>query len=275
MYNGVLHKICEQSSTITAKHQYIHLMCHLFGRRYISRITLNSETMSNLLRTYPSMVVLSPLPKSICQALNKHDQDALDIFIAYVVAYSKEHDSRLGPGDCLPLSGIRYTNADGASDEQPRLNQYLERTAVKVVARSIFVANSGHGDHFGTISELARTVRQGVYLNEHVIPSTTHLATGGTKEYELNAYLLDFYTHGQKASLIRANGIRENDVWHLLEDFSLALASVKAALEQMFTTNAKAISEREKEDKTSKSSRPVTSDKWDGVSLAHFFQLFH
>lgn len=273
MHTGVLHKICEQSSSINAKHQYIHLMCHLFGRRYISRITMNSEIMSNLLRTYPSRVVLSPLPKSICKALNKHDQDVLDIFVAYVVAYSKEHGSRLGPGDCLPLSGTRYTKADGASDEQPRLNQYLERTAIKVTARSIFVANSGHGDHFGTISELARTVRQGVYLNEHAIPSTTHLVRGGTKEYDLNSYLLDFYTHGQTASLIKANGIRANDVWYLLEDFALMLASVKAALEQMFTTNAKSIYERVKEDKASKSSRHINSDEG-GVSLANFFQLF-
>jgi ATP-dependent RNA helicase DDX60 len=270
MHSGILHKICAQGSTIDAKREYVHLMSHLFGRRYISRITMKSETMSNLRRTYPSMVVLPPLSKSIRKALNSHGQDVLDIFVAYVVAYSKDHASRLGPGDCLPLSGIRYTKADYAPFKQARLNQYLEKTAIEVTARSIFVANSGHGDHFGTISELAQTVRQGIYLNEHAIPSTAHLVTGGTKEYDLNAYLLDFYTHGQTASLIKANGIRANDVWYLLEDFSLILALVKAALEQMFTANAKAIYERGKGAKIAESSSNVNLDEEDEVWLIYF-----
>ena len=254
MHSGILHKICARGNTEDAKRDYIHLMCHLFGRRYISRVTVNSETTTNLIRTYPSMVVLKPLSKSICESLDKHGQNVLNIFTTYVLAYSKEHESRLGPGDSLPLSGIRFRKADGAPDKQSRLNQYLEGTATKVTARSIFVANSGHDDQFGTVSELARTVRQGVYLNEHAIPSMTHLVTG-RKEYDLNAYLLDFYTHGQRVSLIKANGIRANDVWYLLDDFALTLALMKAALEQMFTMNAKVMYEREKEENTPKSSK--------------------
>ncbi|KAK2461121.1 hypothetical protein APHAL10511_006648 [Amanita phalloides] len=243
MHSGILHIICAQNSDINARRDYIHLMSHLFGRRYISRVMMNSETMSKLIHTYPSKVVLPPLPGYIRSTLKKHDQDVLDIFTSYVVAYVEEHDAHFGMEDSLPLSAIRYTKSSRVWDDQAALNQYLERSAIKISARSAFVANSGHDDHFKSVSELARTVRQGVYLNQHAIPSMTHLVEGGTQEHELNAYLLDFYTHGQTAALIKANGIRPNDVWFLLEDFALTLSLMKAALEQLFIMNAKAIHE--------------------------------
>ncbi|RXW18629.1 hypothetical protein EST38_g7225 [Candolleomyces aberdarensis] len=50
---------------------------------------------------------------------------------------------------------------------------------------------------------------------------------------KLNAYLYDFYIHGQVNTIIVANGIRKGDSWYLLEDFRLTLLTVKAALEQL------------------------------------------
>lgn len=205
---------------------------------------MNSETTAALIKKYPSMVVLPPLPKSIRTILSKHDKSVLDIFAAYVTAYAKEHNPRLGPDDKLPLSRFQYASEGPTTPSS--LDRHLQETAIKVTARSTFVANSGHDDNFKSVSELARTVREGVYLNQHAIPSTAHLAMGGTKEHELNAYLLDFYTHGQKESLTKANGIRPNDVWYYLEDFALTLSLMKAALEQLFTKNAKAIYEKVK-----------------------------
>ncbi|RXW18628.1 hypothetical protein EST38_g7226 [Candolleomyces aberdarensis] len=50
---------------------------------------------------------------------------------------------------------------------------------------------------------------------------------------KLNAYLYDFYIHGQADMIIVANGIRRDDLWFLLEDFRLTLLTVKAVLEQL------------------------------------------
>jgi len=51
----------------------------------------------------------------------------------------------------------------------------------------------------------------------------------------LNAYILDFYIHGQPAALISANAIRDNDMWYLLDDFTLTLKSIKAGLGQLLS----------------------------------------
>jgi len=80
----------------------------------------------------------------------------------------------------------------------------LPEAALPVVARSPFVANSGHGDQFTSVRELVRTVQQGLHLNEHAIPSLGRIATPcghGPDDLALNAYLLDFYTHGQVKAL--------------------------------------------------------------------------
>jgi len=84
---------------------------------------------------------------------------------------------------------------------------------------------------------LTRTCRSGLHLNEHAIPSMSSITgvPGQTSDgtFALNAYLLDFYTHGQVAALAAANGIRRGDVWFLLQDFTLSLMSIRGVLEQL------------------------------------------
>jgi len=111
-----------------------------------------------------------------------------------------------------------------------------------VVVRSLFVANSGHGDAFQSISELAATSRSGIYLNEHAIPSMEPFIApreGHKNNFALNAYIYDFYIHGQVPILGIANGIREGDIWYLLEDFTLSLATVRSAIAQLLTKASK------------------------------------
>ncbi|KAL0566330.1 hypothetical protein V5O48_015688 [Marasmius crinis-equi] len=52
-------------------------------------------------------------------------------------------------------------------------------------------------------------------------------------EHLLNAYLFDFYTHGQVSTLSAANGIRRGDVWYLLQSFELILKAIKSSLEDL------------------------------------------
>jgi len=118
----------------------------------------------------------------------------------------------------------------------------LEQNSTPVVVRSLFVANSGHGDVFHSISELAATSRSGVHLNEHAIPSMEHFVAsrkGYKGGFALNAYIYDFYMHGQVPTLAAANGIRRGDIWYLLDDFILSLTTVRGAIEQLLTKASK------------------------------------
>jgi hypothetical protein len=54
---------------------------------------------------------------------------------------------------------------------------------------------------------------------------------GAELKSPLNTYLLDFFRHGDKVALEKSNGVRRGDVWYLLNDFSLVLASIVASFE--------------------------------------------
>lgn len=47
-----------------------------------------------------------------------------------------------------------------------------------------------------------------------------------------NAYLLDFYKHGQQEALVRYNELREDAVWDALNEFDLCLKALLAAMER-------------------------------------------
>jgi ATP-dependent RNA helicase DDX60 len=76
-------------------------------------------------------------------------------------------------------------------------------------------------------------VREGINLHAHAVPSFGEIIAEGDKDKTLNAYLFDFYTHGQTQTLANANGIRRGDVWYLLQEFSLTLLTLKWGLEQL------------------------------------------
>jgi len=47
----------------------------------------------------------------------------------------------------------------------------------------------------------------------------------------LNAYLLNFFSHGQQRALIRDNLISENSVYRMLEDVRLLIKTIAVSLE--------------------------------------------
>jgi hypothetical protein len=215
------------------------IMANLFGRRYMSRIFAKGGNIKDLKSRYPSMIVLPPLPEIARQALLVHDKEILQIFSGYVSAFAKNSENTNGQEDILPLSKIPVCgNNTHRRAETAQFYTHLQNNATPVITRSVFVANSGHDDVFSSVSELTRTSRADLNLNEYAIPSMTHLtitADTDTLEHRLNAYILDFYTHGQVETLAIANGIRRGDVWYLLDDFSLTLQTVEAALKQLLT----------------------------------------
>jgi hypothetical protein len=103
----------------------------------------------------------------------------------------------------------------------------------ETVVRSPFVSLSGHGDEFDTDSDLCRTVRSGVFLEEGTIP---HLPIcpreTGTS---LHAYLYNFYMHGNVKALEEMNKIPPGEVWFLLNGKCLWHATHAANFDRLFT----------------------------------------
>lgn len=132
----------------------------------------------------------------------------------FVDQHAETEDSK------LPLTGVEA----GGTEKDVDLPGSLPPTKI----RSSFVALSGHGDEFASISDLCRTTRGGVFLEEAVIP---HLDVyPDESKTPLNAYLYDFFMHGDIEALEKANGVKKSDVWFLLNDFSLVLATITASL---------------------------------------------
>ncbi|KAH7917621.1 hypothetical protein BV22DRAFT_1115529 [Leucogyrophana mollusca] len=206
-------------SLLSAKRDFILVMCHLFGHRYLPNSYATNEKLAAIIKKSPSMVVLPALPEDVRQVLQEHDREILRVFTGYALTYGSQYQAR-------------ETSLE-STKETAQVRSYLQSTAIPVVARSRFVANSGHGDEFGSVQQLVHTAREGVCLNEHVIPSFEHITTlpvEGDNQLVLNAYLLDFYIHGQTGALADANGIKRGDVWYLLQEFVLMLKTIREVL---------------------------------------------
>ncbi len=53
----------------------------------------------------------------------------------------------------------------------------------------------------------------------------------------VNAYILDFYKHGQEDALRRFNGIKDDDLWEQLKEFDLCLKALHAAMARRVATS--------------------------------------
>lgn len=230
LQSGVIHDICSQHDSVQAERDLVALLCHLFGRRYLPRVYASASNIRDLIQKGPSRVVLPPLHAKARALLSGHQKETLGIFGAYALAFSSQHADELGPDDRLPLSGITFGPIDNSTCPPTALFTHLSQTALRPKARSLFVAMSGHGDAFGSVGELVRTVRRGVHLNEHAIPTVENILD---PELPLNAYLYDFFVHGQVDALVNMNGIRRGDVWYALEAFHLVLVTIRGDLENL------------------------------------------
>lgn len=238
MRSGVLHRIAGQASSEQAKRDLMLVLCHLFGRRYLPQAYGSQDNVARLRveKKYSSLIVLPPLPTFAREVLEEHNSEILNIFSAYARSYVSVAEASLGVDDELPLSKTKIgpSGDDDAVLKGSLLKEHLEHSAIKVTTRSLFIANSGCTDAVQNVEELARTCRRGLELNEHAIPSLTHITSLPSDDRpQLNAYLFDFYAHGQLEMLVTANGVRRGDVWYHLQDFDLTMKSIRLALEQL------------------------------------------
>ncbi|KAJ2901623.1 hypothetical protein MKZ38_001643 [Zalerion maritima] len=215
------------------------VMAHLFGRKKIpwSHLEKGARSLS------PSIVILPALPQNAKEILCAHNGETRDIFASYVRTFVEQHLEDK-PDDRLPFSNMRFggdCSRRGEDGGDARVEPIFDNARPPTKITSSFVALSGHSDEWDSIGDLCKTVRNGVWLEEAVVPHVPVEDAG-----KLNAYLYDFYSHGDITALQKGNGIRQSDVWYLLNaaertvgtnalallhtDFSMVLATIVTTL---------------------------------------------
>lgn len=198
-------KLVQEMSEMS-RDEFVTVLCHIF-----STISLHPLLMKkSCLRGGPSLVCLPPLPKSVRTALEAHTQRSLRRHVGHWKNFVEHFSEDLGPDDTLPLTGTRFTAFKGAHRK----------------LRSSFISMSGHDDNFRSFEELRSTCRSGLDFDAQLFPA---LDMSHTNDMTWNAYLLDFYKHGQLKALERYNGIPRSEVYEHLENFSQTLKALAAA----------------------------------------------
>ncbi|KAI9827475.1 MAG: hypothetical protein M1832_004825 [Thelocarpon impressellum] len=222
---GYLHELCRDIDSKESKvlESLMLIMAHLFGRQPCRR---SDEEFLKVVKQSSSLVFLPPMPEKASAVLREHNQETLQIFSSYVRTFAAEHMKNEERE--LPLTGVQAGGKTSVSSMGPF------STLPSTQTRSAFVALSGHGDQFDSVSDLCDTTRQGIFLEKAIVPHVDiYPDESGTP---LNAYLYDFFKHGDVTQLQNANGIRKGDVWFVLNgkspivDFSLVLATIITSL---------------------------------------------
>jgi hypothetical protein len=231
---GYFHELCAGISN-PAKQKDILLeivltLCHLFARIPCKKFRDESFLKEHVHRS-ASMVILPNLPPKAASILENHNKETLGIFHGYVSTYATQYLAE-EPDNELPLTKHKVEPVANPVDVSAFLPCQPSTTS-----RSPFVALSGFGDDFSTIRELCETVRSGVFLEESAIPYIP-IAPKETGGQPWNAYLLDFFKHGDVVTLARDNGIKSSEVWFLLKDFSMIVDTIINGLEKFLDPNA-------------------------------------
>lgn len=203
------------------------VLAHLFCRIPMPRYK-DQDFLETVVHRSTSMVLLPRLPQKAEETLRKHNQGTLDIFTTYVSTYVSQHLN--GTQDnSLPFTGQRIKSREDPECDFSTILSGIGGTKL----RSPFVALSGFTDTFDSIHELCDTVRSGVFLEESAVPYIPIYPddTGGVP---WNAYIYDFFKHGNLEALVDDNQIKRGDVWFHLKDFSLVLATITTSISNYF-----------------------------------------
>lgn len=215
---GYFHSLCAGVHQHEARvlETLVLVLSHLFGRLYCHRYK-DADWLASITR-HSSKVLLPQLPSEAASILQAHNTGTLFIFRQYVQTYVRQHLAAQ-PDDTLPFTHhkVLSTGSLGGAASRP------------VELRSPFSALSGFTDEFQSVRELCSTVRAGVFLEESSVPYIA-LYPADTDGMPFNAYIYDFFRHGELQTIVKANGIRDSDVWYLLQDFSLVLRVIVTSL---------------------------------------------
>ncbi|KAI8953917.1 hypothetical protein F4801DRAFT_66209 [Xylaria longipes] len=216
---GYFHRLCSNinRSTMDTLRTLGLVMAHLFNR--IKKPILDTKAPWEAHADLGSFS-LPRLPVEAEDLLIRHNNETLEIFKAYASTFIDQYLDD-APDRNLPLTGITI------GGDKPRI-LHLPGDLPPTKLRSPFSALSGHSDDFKSIHELCSNIRSGVFLEESAVPHIPIWPHDVATPF--NSYIYDFLKHGDYAALTRDNKIKQGDVWFLLKDFSLVLATVVASL---------------------------------------------
>jgi ATP-dependent RNA helicase DDX60 len=72
-----------------------------------------------------------------------------------------------------------------------------------------------------------------VHLTKHVLPTIETFEAADQSGRYINAYLWDFYNHGQDKPISEANGIPRGQVWYLFMEFSMVLDAIVTGVKEV------------------------------------------
>lgn len=170
--------------------------------------------------------ILKPLPSIFYQSVKQHNKRALEILKNYLICCSRAYSTELGEDNLLPLSKIRMEKK--IMDIQPKsLLDRIQQISIPFEIRSSFVAISGLGDNFHSIQELISTLRNGLVIDDSLLP----ILDLDSKKY--NAYLIQFLTDHKLKSLLDQNLIvYENYIFYSIKDFLINLKAIILGLQK-------------------------------------------
>lgn len=226
---GYFYEVCRDIRHKPAEvlQELILVLSHLFCRQPV-RNYKDKKFLEDVVHKSTSVVLLPALPRKAEQVLRAHNGETLGIFKTYVRTYVQQH---LGDtqDDTLPFTKHKVGRQEGAKYDVASVLGSLPPTEL----RSPFVALSGSTDNFDSIHDLCDTVRSGVFLEESALPYI-RIYPDDTEGVPWNAYIYDFFKHGNLQTLISDNGIKSGDVWFHLKDFSLVLATIITSINNYF-----------------------------------------
>ncbi|CAK7223266.1 hypothetical protein SCUCBS95973_005119 [Sporothrix curviconia] len=228
---GYFHRLC---ADIHCKENevldtMVLVLSHLFGRILCRRYN-DAEWLQTKVYRSSSKVLLPRLPGDAEMVLHEHNAGTLSIFQSYVQTYVRQHLSDQ-PDDTLPFTSQKVAPII------PSTGPPLIASRAPVELRSPFAALSGFTDDFHSVRELCSTVRAGVFLEESSVPYLT-ISPADTDGMPFNAYIYDFFRHGELKTIEDANGIKNSDAWYLLNDFALVLKTIVASLAKFLGPSA-------------------------------------
>ncbi|CAG8457686.1 16854_t:CDS:10 [Cetraspora pellucida] len=222
--HGVFHKICSEIRTNPTRmmENLMLILSHLFNRKKLRKV--DKRFYSEILEKYPSKIFLQKLPKNVRKILKDHNKRILEIHTDYVIAFTRQNMKNLGPDNRLPLSKVEFPPKQLQQNKWDLIKK-LNSMAIPFSARTPFIAMCGSiGDNFLNIEDLCEHIHHKIYLDLYSIPYIK-------VNENLNAYLMDFFSHGQEKTLNLANGIRPGEVWQCLKDFDFVLQTIVTSLE--------------------------------------------
>ncbi|CAE7890243.1 unnamed protein product, partial [Symbiodinium sp. KB8] len=196
---GVLTELCQGP-----RKNLVAVLCNFFHRRPLERWHSRTRLKKRL---KSSVVELPALPEKITSILRR--QRARRMLQALIWQLQRLVSSLENPNCALPLSKV----------------QPCTSTPSKAL-RSPFMALSGRKDDFVSLQELCSELRDDLHLDPEMFPVLE--VAPDVPAVRLNAYLLDFYQHGQVDALELDNRIPHTEYWKLLEDFMFFLRALSS-----------------------------------------------